>query len=36
MNLEHIERRRWVQEIAKINERLNAAAQEEGEKSWLR
>jgi hypothetical protein len=36
MNLEHIERRRWVQEIAKINERLNAATHEEDEQSWLR
>jgi hypothetical protein len=36
MNLEHIERRRWVQEIAKINERLNTALQEEDEQSWLR
>jgi hypothetical protein len=28
LNLEHGERRRWVEEIAKINRRLNAAAQE--------
>jgi hypothetical protein len=29
MNLEHVERRRWVAEISAINERLN----EEAEKS---
>lgn len=27
--MEHLERRRWVQEIAKINERLNAAMEDE-------
>ena len=31
MNLEHVERRLWVKEIVKINERLNAAGQEEDE-----
>jgi hypothetical protein len=25
MDLEHLERRRWIQEIAKINERINQA-----------
>jgi hypothetical protein len=29
MSLEHIERRRWVQEIAKLNERLNKAMEDE-------
>jgi hypothetical protein len=29
MNLEHLERRRWIQEIAKINERLNATMEDE-------
>jgi len=33
MALEHPERRRWVAEIARINERLNEAAQEA---SWPR
>jgi hypothetical protein len=28
MDLEHGERQRWVQEIARINRRLNAAGQE--------
>jgi hypothetical protein len=26
MTLDHIERRRWVSEVAKINERINAGA----------
>jgi hypothetical protein len=25
MNLDHLERRRWIEEIVKINERLNSA-----------
>ncbi|HEY7560393.1 MAG TPA: DUF6760 family protein [Candidatus Binatia bacterium] len=29
MNLEHRERRRWVEEIAKINKRLNDAVKQE-------
>jgi hypothetical protein len=29
MNLEHLERRRWIREIAKINERLNATMEDE-------
>jgi hypothetical protein len=29
MNLEHPERRRWVEEIAKINKRLNDAMKQE-------
>ena len=28
LNLEHAERRRWVQEISAINERINSAEQE--------
>jgi len=29
MNLEHLERQRWVEEIAKINKRLNDAQKQE-------
>jgi hypothetical protein len=29
MNLDHLERRRWMQEIVKINERLNEAGTNE-------
>jgi hypothetical protein len=29
MDLDHLERRRWIQEIAKINQRINSA--EEGD-----
>ena len=31
MNLEHFERLKWVEEIAKINRRLNDAAQSESQ-----
>ncbi|MEN8260839.1 MAG: DUF6760 family protein [Pseudomonadota bacterium] len=34
MSLEHIERRRWLDEIAKINRRLNESSQGEGHESW--
>ena len=30
MQLDHCERRRWVNELSKINQRLNQAAREEG------
>ena len=30
MQLDHCERRRWVNELSKINQRLNQAAKEEG------
>jgi Family of unknown function (DUF6760) len=30
MQLDHCERRRWVSELSKINQRLNQAAREEG------
>jgi hypothetical protein len=29
MGLEHMERQRWVEEVAKINKRLNEAMKEE-------
>jgi hypothetical protein len=29
MDIDHIERRRWVSEISKINERINRAQQED-------
>jgi hypothetical protein len=35
MELDHLERRRWVAEIARINERVNAAAAAE-EEPWPR
>lgn len=28
MNLDHLERRRWIQEIAKINQRINSAEED--------
>jgi len=34
MSLEHQERRRWVDEIAKINTRLNDAVKAEIPESW--
>jgi hypothetical protein len=34
MGLEHQERQRWVEEIAKINRRLNDALQAEASASW--
>ncbi|MGH8625808.1 MAG: DUF6760 family protein [Gammaproteobacteria bacterium] len=35
MNLDHLERRRWVEEVAKINRRLNEALKAE-EQEWQR
>ena len=35
MNLSHIERRQWMQEIVKINERLNASNSDENESSYV-
>ena len=32
LTLDHLERRRWVAEIARINERLNEAAASEAER----
>jgi len=29
MNLDHLERRRWLQEIARINERINRESVDE-------
>ena len=34
MSLEHQERKRWVDEIAKINTRLNDAVKSEMTESW--
>ena len=34
MGLDHVERRRWVAEIARINERLNEATA--GDEQWQR
>jgi hypothetical protein len=34
MGLEHQERQRWVEEIAKINKRLNDAVQAEAPDPW--
>jgi len=34
MRLEHQERQRWVEEIAKINTRLNDAMKSEVPESW--
>ena len=34
MGLEHQERQRWVEEIAKINKRLNDALQAEASAEW--
>jgi hypothetical protein len=34
MGLEHRERQRWVDEIAKINKRLNEAMKEQESESW--
>ena len=34
MGLEHQERQRWVEEIAKINKRLNDALQAEASATW--
>ena len=34
MGLEHQERQRWVEEIAKINKRLNDALQAEASAVW--
>jgi hypothetical protein len=34
LDLEHPERRRWVNEIARINERLNAAAESGAHEQW--
>ena len=35
MSFEHLERLKWVEEIAKINRRLNGAAQSEtNDHSW--
>jgi hypothetical protein len=34
MGLEHQERQRWVEEIAKINKRLNDALQAEASAAW--
>ncbi len=35
MNLEHLERLKWSEEIARINRRLNEAAKSEfSESSW--
>jgi len=31
MDLDHLERRRWIQEIAKINQRINTAEQDREE-----
>ncbi|MGH8609191.1 MAG: DUF6760 family protein [Gammaproteobacteria bacterium] len=35
MSLDHVERRRWVEEVAKINTRLNEALKAE-EQEWPR
>jgi hypothetical protein len=34
MRFEHQERQRWVEEIAKINRRLNDAVKLEASESW--
>ncbi|MGR9087497.1 MAG: DUF6760 family protein [Gammaproteobacteria bacterium] len=34
MNLEHVERKQWVEEIAKINRRLNDAMKSEAAGSF--
>ncbi len=34
MNLEHVERRRWVDEIAKLNTRINESLKAEGSDTW--
>jgi hypothetical protein len=31
MDLDHLERRRWIQEIARINKRINEAEQDLGD-----
>lgn len=35
MNLDHLERRRWIQEIVKINERLNRDQADENQPEYL-
>jgi hypothetical protein len=34
MNLDHLERRRWLQEIAKINERINRESVDENKSEY--
>jgi hypothetical protein len=34
MALEHLERRRWVEEVAKINKRINEATNFEEPEPW--
>ena len=34
MSMAHLERHRWMQEIAKINERLNEAKENDEEYKW--
>jgi hypothetical protein len=34
MTLDHIERRRWVSEVAKINERINAGDDDAARDPW--
>jgi hypothetical protein len=34
LNLEHIDRRRWVEEISKINQRLNGEEAREETPNW--
>jgi len=34
MNLEHVERRRWVDEIAKMNTRINESLRAEDPGTW--
>jgi hypothetical protein len=34
MSMAHLERHRWMQEIAKINERLNEAKENDEEYEW--
>lgn len=35
MNLDHLERQRWIQEIVKINERLNRDQADENQPEYL-
>jgi hypothetical protein len=34
MGLEHLERQKWVAEIARINQRLNEGSEERSQKQW--
>ncbi|OJY15585.1 MAG: hypothetical protein BGO99_08320 [Nitrosospira sp. 56-18] len=34
MNLDHLERRRWLQEIARINERINRESVDENKSGY--